>query len=391
MRVLLVSKFYYPRGGDCLAAMRTEALLRENGHQVGVFTMRFPDNVTRPQDYFTTSQVEFSGSVNSRIKAFRRILGLGDVRADFGRALSEFRPEVVHLHNVHSYLSPVVARMAHEAGCRVVWTMHDYKLLCPAYTALRRNRPCLDCAADGPGHVLAHRCMKGSLAASLAAWLEAERWSVVRLSRWVDTFICPSRFMANAMLRARIPEEKLAVLPNFLPQMPRLTDNRRKYICYIGRISPEKGVDTLLEAVAASGLPLRIAGTGPLADNLRQRYPACENVTWLGAVAPAEAIKIVSEAECAVLPAKWYENNPLSVIEALCAGTPVVAARMGGLPELIDERENGLLVRPDCPEALAEALNDALNRQWNHASIAAEAQARYAPQAHYQALMRIYN
>ena len=198
-RVLLVNKFYYPRGGDCVVTMATERLLREHGHEVAVYAMRYPENVSSTWEGYFAEQVAFDGGISGKLRAVQRMLGRDGIADGFARILDDFQPDVVHLHNIHSYLSPVVAQVAHERGCRVVWTMHDYKLVCPSYSMLAGGKPCQRCVEGGPRGVLVTRCMKGSLSASAMAWLEAKQWSRERLEQWVDAYVCPSEFMRQMM------------------------------------------------------------------------------------------------------------------------------------------------------------------------------------------------
>ena len=141
-RVLLVNKFYYPRGGDCIVVLNSETLLRANGVEAQVFAMDYPQNLSAHyQDKFA-STVSFGGGMGNQWRALQRTLGRDDVRERFEAVLDDFKPDVVHMHNVHSYLSPVVGELAHKRGIRVVWTLHDYKLLCPRYDCLHRGKPC---------------------------------------------------------------------------------------------------------------------------------------------------------------------------------------------------------------------------------------------------------
>lgn len=395
-RVLLVNKFYYPRGGDCVVVLNTQALLREHGVEAEVFAMRYPDNLpARYQEDFPC-QVDFGGDLSAKWLALCRTMGWGDVKSCFERVLSDFKPDVVHLHNVHSYLSPVVARLAHDHGLRVVWTLHDYKLLCPSYTCLRQGDPCELCFAGGKSHVLRHRCMKDSLVASAVAWLEARQWSRAALQSCTDTWICPSEFMASKMRQGGFSADRLTVLSNFidpvkLGQLKALDDNPtpRDYYCYVGRLSAEKGVDTLLQAASQLPYRLRVGGDGPLRDELRLRYGHCGHIEFLGQLDAAGVSRLLSGARLCVMPSECYENNPLSVIEALCAGTSVVGTHMGGIPELLSS-ESGVICPARDPQALAQAIDSAWQRVWRHADIAAESRRRFSPQPHYEALARIY-
>ena len=141
-RILLVNKFYYFRGGDCTAVLTTEELLKKHGHEVAVFSMRYAENLPTAWEEYFPEEVSFSqAGLTQKVKALKRVFSDTQVVKKFNRLLSDFQPDIVHLHNIHSYLSPVIAQTAHQRGIRVVWTMHDYKLICPTYLCLRENKP----------------------------------------------------------------------------------------------------------------------------------------------------------------------------------------------------------------------------------------------------------
>ncbi|MEG1999208.1 MAG: glycosyltransferase, partial [Bacteroidales bacterium] len=147
-KILLVNKFYYQRGGDCIQMMSVERLLKKHGHQVAVFSMQYPQNIKSEYSRYFVSNVNFAGGLKHKTKAIGRILGLGDVRSAYLKILDDFKPDIVHLHNIHSYISPIVAKLAKERGCRVVWVLHDYKLVCPSYSCLSAGKPCEACFTD---------------------------------------------------------------------------------------------------------------------------------------------------------------------------------------------------------------------------------------------------
>ena len=392
-RVLLVNKFYYPRGGDCVVVLNTEALLRENGVDAQVFAMEYPDNLaTHYQDKFA-SEVSFAGGLGNKWRAMKRTLGMGDVRSRFEAVLDDFKPDVVHLHNIHSYLSPVVGELAHKRGIRVVWTLHDYKLLCPRYDCLLDGKPCEKCFTGAKRNVLTNRCMKGSLPASAVAWFEAAKWNRQRLEKITDMFVCPSEFMADKMQIGGFTSAKLKVLNNFLDPVKlshyQTVDNgatREDFYCYVGRLSKEKGVSDLLEVASRLPYRLKVAGGGPLEDELKEKYSDCPNIEFLGMLDAEGVASLLTHARLSVVPSQWYENNPLSVIESLCAGTPVAGAQMGGIPELIDS-ETGVTFRPFDQDALAAAINMSMTREWNHAEIARQALDRFSPDRHLKTLL----
>ena len=392
-RVLLVNKFYYPRGGDCIVALNTKALLRDNGVDAEIFAMDFPQNLTARYGNLFPGEVKFSGGMGNQLRALRRTLGQGDVRSRFGAVLDEFRPDVVHLHNIHSYLSPVVGELAHRRGIRVVWTLHDYKLLCPRYDCLRDGKPCEKCHQGTKSNVITHKCMKGSLPASVVAWLEAMKWNRHTLEKFTDTFVCPSQFMADKMQAGGFNPGKIKVLNNFLDpdklrryqEMGRGGINRN-YYCYVGRLSHEKGVADLLDVAARLPYSLKVAGGGPMDDELRARYASCGNIEFLGVLDAQGVARLLSASRLSVVPSQCYENNPLSVIESLCAGTPVAGAQIGGIPELIDS-QCGITFAPFDTDAMSAAIQAAMTRQWDHDVIAHNALQRFSPTTHLHTLL----
>ena len=393
-RVLLVNKFYYPRGGDCIVVLNTEALLRDNGVDTEVFAMKYPQNLMSRYQALFASEVSFGGGMGNMMRAMKRTLGLGDVRASFEAVLDEFRPDVVHLHNIHSYLSPVVGELARKRGIRVVWTLHDYKLLCPRYDCLLDGKPCERCFKGAKWGVITHRCMKGSLPASAVAWLEAVKWNRHKLEQNTDVFVCPSSFMADKMRAGGFDPAKVKVLNNFLDpvkleryQTIDMTSPREDYYCYVGRLAPEKGVADLLQVASRLPYRLKVAGGGPLEAELREKYASCGNIEFLGMLDAAGVVKVLTGAKLSVIPSQWYENNPLSVVESLCAGTPVAGTRMGGIPELIDS-ENGVVFQAFDQEAMSTAITMSMAREWNHQEIARKALERFGSEAHLRTLMK---
>ena len=385
MRILLINKFYYRRGGDCIYMLNLEQLLRSRGHEVAVFAMDYPDNLDSPwRGYFPSDM--------SAAMALTRPFGSREVRRQFGRLLRDFRPDVVHLNNIHTQLSPVVAEMAHRRGVRVVWTLHDYKLLCPRYDCLRGGvEVCESCHGGRKRGCLTHRCMKGSLLASAVGYAEALAWHRRRLEVCTDAFICPSRFMAKKMAGGGFSAEKLHTLCNFIDvdRCHRFAYDKGDYYCYVGRLSHEKGVRTLI--TAANRLPdhpLTIVGDGPLMDELHRM--AGPHIRFVGHRSWDELKVIVGRSRFTVVPSEWYENNPLSVIEAQCLGTPVLGARIGGVPELIDEGQTGMTFESRNVDDLHRTIAQRWNARFDYARIAHTAMERYDAGAYYDKLMAIY-
>lgn len=399
-KVLIVNKFLYPRGGDCIVALSEADLLRRAGHEVALWAMDYPDNIPTATSALYAPRVDFSGGIKDKIAAVKRTLGYGDIEASFGRMLSEFRPDTVHFHNIHSYLSPRIVEMAKAAGARTLWTMHDYKIVCPSYSCLRPDgKPCTECLTH-PGSVVRHRCMKGSFAASLIARAEALCWNAGRLSEATDAFVCPSRFMASMIAAAGVEHDKIHVVCNHLDhtKMEILTkipaDSRHRdpsLLVYAGRLSREKGIHTLLATfaeMADPALSLRIYGTGPLEAELKRDFASTPGVKFLGHADAATIARDMAGAAMTVVPSECYENNPLSAIESRSAGTPVLGADIGGIPELITP-STGMLFEPADRHALAGAIRGMLVRSFDHKAIKTEAMERFSPQKHLNLLQNL--
>lgn len=385
MRILLANKFYYRRGGDCVCMLNTERLLKEHGHEVAVFAMDYPENMYTPWSVFFPKKME-------TWMALTRPFGSYEVRRKFKALLDFFRPEVVHLNNIHTQLSPVVGEMAHRRGIKVVWTLHDYKLLCPRYDCLRGGKIVCEACFDGNKLLcLKHKCLKDSILASWIGYWEACRWNRRRLEEYTDLFVCPSRFMADKMTQGGFEKSKLVVLHNFIDGKSCFQDDYGKedYYCFVGRLSHEKGVETLLKAAASLPYRLKVIGGGPLADYLQKKYPqGC--IEFLGFRPWNELKRLVRRARFSVLPSEWNENNPLSVIEALGLGTPVLGARIGGIPELIDDGVNGQTFESGNVDDLRGKIQEMWNSVFEYRRIAQNAKACYGEGTYYDRLMKIY-
>lgn len=326
------------------------------------------------------------------LEAFFRPFGTGEVKRKFTKLLDDFRPDIVHLGNIHTQLSPVLAKIAHGKGIKVVWTLHDYKLLCPRYDCLRNGEiPCEACFSD-KHKVLEYKCMKNSRIASYIAYREALKWPREKLENYTDAFISPSRFLKDKMVQGGFAKDKIHTCCNFINTAKVRRENYDKddYYCYVGRLSHEKGIGTLIEAAKGLPLKLKIIGNGPLQEILTAQAAGAD-IELLGYRQWDEIKEIVGKARFCVLPSEWYENNPLSVIESQCLGTPVLGAQIGGIPELIQEDFNGLYFRSRDTDDLTAKIQAMYDAPFDHAAIALEAKKRYNSETYYKQLIQLYN
>ena len=361
MRILLANKFYYRRGGDCIYAMELERLLIQAGHNVAFFSMDCPDNQASPWAKYWPKEVSFSPKKPLQFfRALFRPFGDRETVAKFKAMLDAFKPDVLHLNNVHTQLSPVLAEIAHQRGIRVVWTLHDYKLLCPAYTFYNSGKICEKCLHGDKTACQKFRCVKQSRLASWIARKEAECWNRERLEKCVDTFICPSAFMKKKMEEGGFNPQKLIALHNFINAdkfgKEEKEVKRENYYCYVGRLSEEKGIRTLLQVASGLKYPLKVLGTGPIAKEMMDKYRSCKQISFMGHCNWNVCRDVLSKAKFSVVPSEWYENNPLSIIESLSLGTPVLGADIGGIPELIEPGISGNLFKMGDEKALSLAI-----------------------------------
>ena len=387
MKILLSNKFYYRRGGDCIYMLNLEQLLKQHGHEVAVFAMDYPENIeTTWSKYFPQNM--------SKLMAFTRPFGSKEVRTKFNKLLDDFKPDVVHLNNIHTQLSPVIAELAHKRGIKVVWTLHDYKLLCPRYDCLRNGTEiCELCFNGDKSNCKNYKCMKGSTLASMIGYKEAVIWNRERLEACTNVFICPSRFMEEKMAQGKFDKKKLLTLCNFIDVDKCKKDEHGKenYYCYVGRLSHEKGVNTLLEAAKQLPYKLMVIGGGPLSDELKAKANDSKgSIEFVGYKQWDEIKTLVGKARFTVIPSEWYENNPLSVIEAQCLGTPVLGANIGGIPELIDNEVTGMTFESRNVDDLTKKIEAMWQHSFDYQAIAQTSQTRYNSERYYQDIMKIY-
>jgi glycosyltransferase involved in cell wall biosynthesis len=368
MRILLCSNFYYRRGGDCTYLLALQKMLEEHGHETAVFSMRHPQNLPCPQEEYFVDFLDYAELNKARnpwnaVKVLGRSIWSRQAKRNVARLIADWKPDVAHLQNVHAYLTPSILGPLKAAGVPVVWTLHDFKLLCPDSHFLSNGRICEECRGGRFWRCAGNRCKKGSRAASLVAALEAyvHRW--LGVFRAVDRFIAPSRFLRDKFVEFGWPAERFSVLPNFLPAGPAPRPRPAgagTYGLYLGTLLPFKGVGTLLRALAkAAPHPFHVLGDGESRGELERlagELGLGDRVAFRGFVQGAELERELAGARYAAVPSECYENLPYAALELMARGVPVAASNLGGLPELVRAGETGLLFPAGAAEALAERI-----------------------------------
>lgn len=354
--------------------------------------MTHPKNESSEYESYFVDEIEFGRDYGlpAKLSMAAKIIYSREAKQKLSRLLDKVAPDVAHVHGVYHHISPSVLPLLRQRGVPIALTAHDLKLLCPAYTMLTGGSVCEKCCGGAVWNAIRHRCIKDSVALSSLIALESGLHRLLRIYKGnVDRIVTPSRFYRDKFLQYGWPAERLAYIPNYI----RIDDfspsfEPGDYFVYIGRLSYEKGIATLAEAAMQAGVKLVVVGDGPLREDLsRQAERASAEITFTGYQSGAALRQWISNARALVLPSEWYENAPISVLEAYASGKPVVGARIGGIPELIDEGETGWLFDSGSVEDLSSMLsyvNSLPNETVSLAGRAARAlvERRHTP-AHY--------
>ncbi len=403
MRILHVNKFLYRRGGAEAYMLDLAELQRAAGHEVEIWGMHHPENPDGlPLSDTFAPHVELDpppGGIAGLRAGGRMVWSPASARG-ISAALARFRPDVVHCHNVYHQLSPSILRAVSRTGTRLVMTLHDYKLACPSYQMLDHGRPCRACVDGGLRQAAVRRCKGGSLPASALLSLESGLHRRLGAYDGVDVLVSPSRFLAGVMTDAGVDGGRLQVINHFVDLdeagAERATPRPGGFV-FAGRLSHEKGVDTLVRAVGlAAGTSLDVAGDGPERAALEAlaEQVAPGRVRFHGRLDKQALRPLVAGALATVVPSRWYENQPMTILESYALEVPVVVTAMGGMPELVDAGSDGLVVPHDDPAALAAALSELAADPDLATTMGSKGRARlaaeFAPDLHLRRLEQVY-
>ncbi|ACP23354.1 polysaccharide biosynthesis protein, putative (plasmid) [Sinorhizobium fredii NGR234] len=360
-RLLAINNYFYRRGGAEVVFFDHMSMFAEIGWDVVPFAMRHDSNEPTPWSDYFVSEIEYgrqTGLFRKAVQAASVIYSL-EAQRNVGRLIEHRRPAIAHAHNVYHHLSPAIFSTLKSAGIPVVMTVHDLKLACPSYKMLRDGKVCEDCRGGKIYNVLRHRCVKDSVPLSAVVLAETMLHRLLGLYRdKVDRLVVPSRFYLEKLAEWGWPREKMVHVPNFVDVSTFRTDwQEGDYFVFAGRLAPEKGLATLIRAIALSGERLIVAGTGPEEASLRRLAGELgADVTFAGYLSGDKLHRVIGESRALVLPSEWYENAPISLLETYALQRPVIGAAIGGIPEMVREGETGLLASSGKPEDLARAL-----------------------------------
>ena len=365
MKILMIDKFYFVKGGAERYAFELTSLLEELGHEVIPFGMTHPNNFQTPYASYFVDHVDYNQNRNifKSMQSAAKTIYSTEAKKKIERLVRDTRPDIAHLHMIDHQISPSILPVFKKYHIPVVQTVHQYKLVCPNYRLfnMRTQTICEKCLDGHFWHPLFERCHMNSLVASGLIALESAIHKYHNIyEKNIDLFHVPSRFMGGKLKQGGIPEDKIhplfytIQLGDFKP-----TWEDENYFLYYGRLAKEKGVHTLIRTMRdLPDVRLLIAGDGPQRSELEEmaRSFHLNHVEFLGIQQGEDLKNLIRKAKAIVVPSEWYDNSPLVIYEAFAMGKAVIGTPLGGIPELVRPDETGLLFPAGNSEALSESI-----------------------------------
>lgn len=400
MKILHINNQHYLKGGAHKVYFNTAKLLEDYGHKSIFFSTKDSNSVKDENDNLFPDGVDQRKlTLLNKIKSVQKFIYNKDAYQNIQAIIKKEKPDLAHIHLFMGGLTASILEALKENKIPVVHSTHDYRLICPAYLFIDgKNKICERCKNGHYLHCLLNRCSENNLTQSAALTLDAYyRKYFINPINYIDRFIFVSRFSFNKHLEFNPSYiNKADVLYNFIPNFDKMKPsyNRGSYFLFFGRLSREKGIQTLIEAAISANTQLKIVGSGPLMDTVLN-YQS-DLIEYLGYKEGKDLWTIVQNASFIIVPSEWYENNPLSVLEAYVNCKPVIGARIGGIPEIIDESNTGFIFDSGNKQQLQSLLlkaNSLDDLQYNTMAVNARkfAEDHFHPIKHYQKLIQIYD
>ena len=367
MKILIVNKFLYPNGGSETYIFKLGDYLKLQGHEVQYFGMEHEGRCVGNRVNAYTSDMDFhGGSKLSKLAYPIKTIYSSEARRKIRKVLEDFRPDVVHLNNFTYQITPSVIleivkwRKEAKHSCRIIFTAHDYNLVCPNHMLNNPNtrENCEKCLGGHFLNCVKGKCIHGSAVKSAVGSMEGYYWKLRKAYRYIDAVVCCSKFMKTKMDTNPLFKGKTIALHNFIDKVEWKDVQKKEYILYFGRFSEEKGIGTLVDVCKSlPDIQFVFAGTGPLENKISN----VDNIKNVGFKTGEELEILIREAKFSVYPSEWYENCPFSVMESQLYGTPVLGANIGGIPELIQVGLTGELFEPGNKEELKNKIENLWN------------------------------
>lgn len=408
MKVILVHKFYYPRAGAERSFFDLKDSLEKNGHEVIPFAMHHPFNLPTPFSRYFVTNIDFENpkKMKEKFRAFGRMLFSVESYVKFKALLRDEKPDLVHIHNIYHHLSPSLLYAAKRMSIPVVQTVHDYKLICPNYKLFSNGAIDESCKGGNISSDILRKSVKGSLQGSLAAGIEHLSHRMIGSYRKsIEAFIAPSVFVKDKLVEFGMDGNAIHVIPHYAETPPKkVLPGKGRDVIYVGRLAEEKGVEVLIRALKHCTANLRIVGTGPREGQLKKlvcEFGLSSRVFFHGFLPHRAVNELIGNAALVVVPSLWHEVFGYSCLEGLSHGKPVLASRVGALPELLNDVDPYLLFDAGNDRELGEKIGHLLKSPDKRREIGERAMrfaaiytspARFFPRVYelYQAVMTRY-
>ena len=360
MRILMVNKFHYLKGGSEKYYFELANLLKENGHKIAFFSMKNAKNIKTTEKEYFVDEIDLNNG--SKLKALDVIYSKEN-KKKMQEALEDFKPDIVHINNFQRQLSASIIEAIKEKNIPIVFTAHDVQAICPAITMIDKEKKiCEKCMGGKYFNCIKKKCNKDSTLKSLIGAIEGYYYRSHKIyTKKIDMIITPSGFYKEKLIQDGIPKSKIKAMHNFIDvEQYNIPTSDDGYALYIGRLSKEKGILNLIEAFKKIkyGM-LYIAGDGPEKENIMhfvKENNLQKNIKLLGYLNKEQVNEKISKCRFVVVPSIWYENCPYSILETLSIGKPVIGAKIGGIPELVKDNNSGLLYDFDNVDELSQKM-----------------------------------
>ena len=371
MKILMINKFLYPNGGSETYMIELGKYFESLGYKVQYFGMFDERNILKNVADSYANKIEFHSSIKNPFKLFNTFFETiysKNARRKLKKVLIDFKPDIVHMNNINFQLTPSIIYELKKYKIPIVQTVHDVQIACPCHRFYIEHKEeiCTKCKEGAYYNCILNKCVHNSMLKSFLASLESYYYHSRNTYNLVDSYICPSKFIAEQITNAGIKQEKITVLHNFSKKEKKLVirDCSNKYALYFGRLSKEKGLETILSiAKKLSNIKFVIAGNGPLEDKVIEISSEYDNIEFVGFKTGIELQKLIINAAFSLYPSEWYENCPLSVIESIALGTPVIGSDLGGTKELIANGKTGLIFEGCNNEQFSKAIQELWNNE----------------------------
>ncbi len=402
MKILSINKFFHVHGGSDRYFFELNSLHKKAGHEVIEFSMAHPENLPSEYEKYFVSAIDYWSplTLKKKIKAGFNILYSREAAIKIKKLIEKTKPQIAHIHLIYHQISPSIIPIIKSSGIPVVQTLHDYKPICPAYNFFSKGEQCDLCQGGKFYYATLRRCTRNSLPASFLNTIEMYFHHMMGWYQMGDFYITPSRFMLKKMTDSGLPSEKFVHIPNFVdPGQYEYSEESDNHGVYAGRLVPEKGVKTLITAmgkIKAKDFTLFICGSGYEKEVLIKMAESnnIHNVKFTGYLDKKELNSLILKSKFTILPSECYENCPMAVLESMAMGKPVIGSDTGGIPELIENGQDGILFNPGNAHDLASAIDKLLSDPEKCKKMGRAARekivSKFNPEVHYSKILSLY-